>query len=93
MNQTELPHVNFPHLRDLKPFDTAHSATPWLNSPDEKHTRKLCGVFSEKMNRQISNLARNSHLSLLPILAICAGLHALVLRRQSTDPDGPKKSR
>jgi citrate lyase subunit alpha/citrate CoA-transferase len=34
MNQTELLHVNFPHLRALKPFDTAHSATPWLNSPE-----------------------------------------------------------
>lgn len=42
MNQTELLHVNFPHLRDLKPFDTAHSATPWLADSEAKHNRKLC---------------------------------------------------
>ncbi len=36
MNQTELLHMNFPHLRDLKPFDTAHSATPWLADSEAK---------------------------------------------------------
>ena len=51
MNQTELLHMNFPHLRGLKPFDTAHSATPWLNSPDEKHTRKLCASVEEAVLR------------------------------------------
>ncbi|EKM5758325.1 citrate lyase subunit alpha [Cronobacter turicensis] len=42
MNQTELLHVQFPHLRDLTPFDTAHTATPWLADDEQKHTRKLC---------------------------------------------------
>ncbi|MFH0473143.1 citrate lyase subunit alpha [Kluyvera ascorbata] len=47
MNQTELLHVNFPHLRALKPFDTAHSATPWLNDIDAKHHRKLCDSIEQ----------------------------------------------
>ena len=51
MNQTELLHVNFPHLRDLKPFDTAHSATPWLNNPEEKKNRKLCASVEEAVLR------------------------------------------
>ena len=51
MNQTELLHVNFPHLRDLKPFDTAHSATPWLADSDAKHSRKLCASIEEAVNR------------------------------------------
>lgn len=51
MNQTELLHVNFPHLRALTPFDTAHSATPWLNNPEEKHTRKLCASVEEAVLR------------------------------------------
>ena len=51
MNQTELLHVNFPHLRDLKPFDTAHSATPWLADSDAKHSRKLCASIEEAVKR------------------------------------------
>lgn len=51
MNQTELLHVNFPHLRDLKPFDTAHSATPWLADSDAKHGRKLCASIEEAVKR------------------------------------------
>ena len=50
MNQTELLHVNFPHLRDLKPFDTAHSATPWLADSDAKHSRKLCASIEGRLN-------------------------------------------
>lgn len=51
MNQTELLHVNFPHLRELKPFDTAHSATPWLADSDAKHSRKLCASIEEAVRR------------------------------------------
>lgn len=51
MNQTELLHVNFPHLRDLKPFDTAHSATPWLADSEAKHSRKLCASIEEAVKR------------------------------------------
>ena len=51
MNQTELLHVNFPHLRALKPFDTAHSATPWLNDIDAKHHRKLCDSIEQAVVR------------------------------------------
>lgn len=47
MNQIELLHVNFPHLRDLKPFDTAHSATPWLADVESKHNRKLCATLED----------------------------------------------
>ena len=51
MNQTELLHMNFPHLRGLKPFDTAHSATPWLADADAKHSRKLCASVEEAVKR------------------------------------------
>lgn len=51
MNQTELLHMNFPHLRDLKPFDTAHSATPWLADSEAKHSRKLCASIEEAVKR------------------------------------------
>src|SRR5690606_11636645 len=51
MDQTELLHVNFPHLRALKPFDTAHSATPWLADSDTKHNRKLCASIEEAVTR------------------------------------------
>ncbi len=51
MNQTELLHVNSPHLRDLKPFDTAHSATPWLSDSEAKHSRKLCASVEEAVKR------------------------------------------
>ena len=47
MNQTELLHVNFPHLRDLKPFDSAHASTPWLADLDSKHNRKLCATLED----------------------------------------------
>ncbi|WP_181039904.1 hypothetical protein [Cronobacter sakazakii] len=45
MNQTELLHVQFPHLRDLVPFDTAHTATPWLADDECKHNRKLLSLM------------------------------------------------
>ncbi|TNL07403.1 citrate lyase subunit alpha [Kosakonia cowanii] len=51
MNQTELLHVNFPHLRELKPFDTAHSATPWLADEDARLNRKLCASLEEAITR------------------------------------------
>ena len=51
MNQTELLHINFPHLRDLKPFDTAHSATPWLADVASKHNRKLCATLDDAIAR------------------------------------------
>ncbi|CCJ89850.1 Citrate lyase alpha chain [Cronobacter turicensis 564] len=51
MNQTELLHVQFPHLRDLTPFDTAHTATPWLADDEQKHTRKLCASLEEAVRK------------------------------------------
>ncbi|SFT84040.1 citrate lyase subunit alpha / citrate CoA-transferase [Kosakonia arachidis] len=51
MNQTELLHVNFPHLRELKPFDSAHAATPWLADVNSKHTRKLCATLEDAIAR------------------------------------------
>lgn len=51
MNQTELLHVQFPHLRDLVPFDTAHTATPWLADDEYKHTRKLCVSLEEAVRK------------------------------------------
>ncbi|NUW55012.1 citrate lyase subunit alpha [Cronobacter turicensis] len=51
MNQTELLHVQFPHLRDLPPFDTAHTATPWLADDEQKHTRKLCASLEEAVRK------------------------------------------
>ncbi|PUW38882.1 citrate lyase subunit alpha, partial [Cronobacter sakazakii] len=51
MNQTELLHVQFPHLRDLAPFDTAHTATPWLADDEQKHTRKLCASLEEAVRK------------------------------------------
>jgi citrate lyase subunit alpha/citrate CoA-transferase len=51
MNQTELLHATFPHLRDLKPFDSALSATPWLADVEEKHRRKLCESLEEAVAR------------------------------------------
>lgn len=51
MNQTELLHVQFPHLRDLTPFDTAHTATPWLADDERKHTRKLCASLEEAVRK------------------------------------------
>ena len=51
MNQTELLHATFPHLRDLKPFDSALSATPWLADVEEKHRRKLCASLEEAVAR------------------------------------------
>lgn len=50
-HQTELLHVNFPHLRELKPFDTAHSATPWLADDDARLNRKLCASLEEAITR------------------------------------------
>lgn len=51
MNQTELLHVQFPHLRDLVPFDTAHTATPWLADDECKHNRKLCASLEEAVRK------------------------------------------
>ncbi|WP_142502679.1 citrate lyase subunit alpha [Klebsiella sp. 2680] len=51
MNQTELLHVNFPHLRNLKPFESAHTATPWLADINSKHTRKLCASLEDAIAR------------------------------------------
>ncbi|EKM5064546.1 citrate lyase subunit alpha [Cronobacter turicensis] len=51
MNQTELLHVQFPHLRSLTPFDTAHTATPWLADDEQKHTRKLCASLEEAVRK------------------------------------------
>ncbi|ADU68166.1 citrate lyase subunit alpha [Pantoea sp. At-9b] len=51
MNQTELLHVNFPHLRELKPFASAHYATPWLADIHAKHTRKLCASLDDAIAR------------------------------------------
>lgn len=51
MNQTELLHVNYPHLRDLKPFDSAHSTTPWLDDIASKHQRKLCDSLEQAIAR------------------------------------------
>ncbi|WP_105884362.1 citrate lyase subunit alpha [Cronobacter malonaticus] len=51
MNQTELLHVQFPHLRGLVPFDTAHTATPWLADDEYKHTRKLCVSLEEAVRK------------------------------------------
>ncbi|EKM0529997.1 citrate lyase subunit alpha [Cronobacter turicensis] len=51
MNQKELLHVQFPHLRDLTPFDTAHTATPWLADDEQKHTRKLCASLEEAVRK------------------------------------------
>nr|WP_318383985.1 citrate lyase subunit alpha [uncultured Enterobacter sp.] len=51
MIQTELLHVNFPHLRDLQPFDSAHSSTPWLANADDKHRRKLCDTLDQAIAR------------------------------------------
>ncbi|EOC1337478.1 citrate lyase subunit alpha [Cronobacter dublinensis] len=51
MNQTELLHVQFPHLRDLTPFDTAHTATPWLADDECKHARKLCASLEEAVRK------------------------------------------
>lgn len=51
MIQTELLHVNFPHLRDLKPFDRAHAATPWLENLEDKHQRKLCDSLEQAIAR------------------------------------------
>ncbi|VDZ90536.1 citrate lyase subunit alpha [Lelliottia amnigena] len=51
MNQTELLHVNFPHLRGLTPFDKAHSATPWLADVEAKHQRKLCDSVEDAVKR------------------------------------------
>ncbi|ELQ5996010.1 citrate lyase subunit alpha [Cronobacter dublinensis] len=51
MNQTELLHAQFPHLRDLTPFDTAHTATPWLADGESKHSRKLCASLEEAVRK------------------------------------------
>ncbi|MDF7662281.1 citrate lyase subunit alpha [Erwiniaceae bacterium L1_54_6] len=51
MNQTELLHVNFPHLRELKPFESAHEATPWLADIHAKHCRKLCASLDDAIAR------------------------------------------
>ncbi|WP_105588477.1 citrate lyase subunit alpha [Cronobacter sakazakii] len=51
MNQTELLHVQFPHLRDLVPFDTAYTATPWLADDECKHNRKLCASLEEAVRK------------------------------------------
>ncbi|KAA5938025.1 citrate lyase subunit alpha [Pantoea sp. Bo_2] len=51
MNQTERLHDNFPHLLDLKPFDSAHSTTPWLADPSSKHNRKICASLEEAITR------------------------------------------
>ena len=51
MNQTELLHLNFPHLRELKPFNSAHHATPWLADRDTKYHRKLCESVEQAVER------------------------------------------
>ncbi|WJY16614.1 citrate lyase subunit alpha [Pectobacteriaceae bacterium CE90] len=50
MNQTEHLHKQFPHL-NLKPFEHAHTATPWLDDIDSKHQRKLCSSLVEAIGR------------------------------------------
>lgn len=51
MNHTELLHVNFPHLRELTPFEGAHATTPWLADINSKHTRKLCASLEDAIAR------------------------------------------
>ncbi|EII7450614.1 citrate lyase subunit alpha [Salmonella enterica subsp. enterica serovar Newport] len=50
MNQTERLHKQFPHLA-LKPFERAHTATPWLDNIESKHQRKLCASLAEVIDR------------------------------------------
>ena len=50
MNQTELLHVNFPHLRDLKPL-IPPTARRRLADSDAKHNRKLCASLEEAVAR------------------------------------------
>ncbi|MCX8957880.1 citrate lyase subunit alpha [Erwinia psidii] len=47
MNQTELLHAQFPHLRELEPFDHALSSTPWLADAKTKRRRKLCDTLEQ----------------------------------------------
>lgn len=51
MNQTELLHHCFPHLRALQPFDHAFSSTPWLAGAQAKHRRKLCNSLEQAIVR------------------------------------------
>ena len=53
MNQTELLHQHFPHLRELKPFTSAHHATPWLADMDAKQHRKLCESVEQAVGSDI----------------------------------------
>ncbi|MGL5287625.1 MAG: citrate lyase subunit alpha [Aeromonas sp.] len=50
-NQTEYLHLAYPHLRHLTSFDTAHTMTPWLSDPEQKHNRKLCASIEEAVAR------------------------------------------
>jgi len=38
-------------LRISTPFDTAHTATPWLADDEQKHTRKLCASLEEAVRK------------------------------------------
>lgn len=50
MNYMERLYINSPYLRDLKPFERAHSATPWLASPGGNQ-RKLCESLEQAIGR------------------------------------------
>ncbi|MEB8014785.1 citrate lyase subunit alpha [Citrobacter braakii] len=51
MNQTEHSDVDFPQLRDLSPFVSANTSTPWLADTVVKHNRKLCETVEEAVVR------------------------------------------
>ncbi len=50
-NLTELLHLQYPHLRQLTPFDRAHTTTPWLADTASKHQRKLCQSIEDAVQR------------------------------------------
>lgn len=50
-NLTELLHLQYPHLRQLTPFDRAHTTTPWLADAASKHQRKLCQSIEDAVQR------------------------------------------
>ncbi|MBP2167430.1 citrate lyase subunit alpha/citrate CoA-transferase [Erwinia toletana] len=50
-NLTEMLHMQYPQLRDLRPFDCAHSSTPWLDDAAGKNQRKLCASLEDAVAR------------------------------------------
>ncbi|MFS2224631.1 citrate lyase subunit alpha [Pantoea sp. B65] len=50
-NLTEMLHMQYPHLHHLRPFDQAHSTTPWLDDAAGKNQRKLCQSLEDAIAR------------------------------------------